>query len=198
MSVSLPNLPDLVQVSARLVDFQSVLTPILGGPVQTIQRLGARFAVDVTLPPLEPADAAKFLAARMKARAENDTLTLAWPQAEIWSVIGGSPVVNGAGQAGARLNISGLTANQVVPAGRFFSFQAGGRHYLHMTTLQVTANGAGQVQLHVAPLLRVSPPAGAALNFSAPIVEGLLTGTLEWSLERLRWTSTAFTLSENA
>lgn len=198
MSVSLPNLPDLVQVSARLVDFQSVLTPILGGPVQTIQRLGARFAVDVTLPPLEPADAAKFLAARMKARAENDTLTLAWPQAEIWSVIGGSPVVNGAGQAGARLNISGLTANQVVPAGRFFSFQAGGRHYLHMTTLQVTANGAGQVQLHVAPLLRVSPPAGAPLNFSAPIVEGLLTGTLEWSLERLRWTSTAFTLSENA
>jgi hypothetical protein len=198
MSVSLPNLPDLVQVSARLVDFQSVLTPILGGPVQTIQRLGARFAVDVTLPPLEPADAGKFLAARMKARAENDTLTLAWPQAEIWSVIGGSPVVNGAGQAGARLNISGLTANQVVPAGRFFSFQAGGRHYLHMTTLQVTANGAGQVQLHVAPLLRVSPPAGAPLNFSAPIVEGLLTGTLEWSLERLRWTSTAFTLSENA
>jgi hypothetical protein len=154
--------------------------------------------VDVTLPPLEPADAGKFLAARMKARAENDTLTLAWPQAEIWSVIGGSPVVNGAGQAGARLNISGLTANQVVPAGRFFSFQAGGRHYLHMTTLQVTANGAGQVQLHVAPLLRVSPPAGAPLNFSAPIVEGLLTGTLEWSLERLRWTSTAFTLSENA
>lgn len=198
MSVSLPNLPDLVQVSARLVDFQSVLTPILGGPVQTIQRLGARFAVDVTLPPLEPADAGKFLAARMKARAENDTLTLAWPQAEIWSVIGGSPVVNGAGQAGARLNISGLTANQVIPAGRFFSFQAGGRHYLHMTTLQVTANGAGQVQLHVAPLLRVSPPAGAPLNFSAPIVEGLLTGTLEWSLERLRWTSTAFTLSENA
>jgi hypothetical protein len=198
MSVSLPNLPDLVQVSARLVDFQSVLTPILGGPVQTIQRLGARFAVDVTLPPLEPADAAKFLAARMKARAENDTLTLAWPQAEIWSVIGGSPVVNGAGQSGARLSISGLTANQVIPAGRFFSFQAGGRHYLHMTTLQVTANGAGQVQLHVAPLLRVSPPAGAALNFSAPVVEGLLTGTLEWSLERLRWTSTAFTLSENA
>ncbi len=198
MSVSLPNLPDLVQVSARLVDFQSVLTPILGGPVQTIQRLGARFAVDVTLPPLEPADAGKFLAARMKARAENDTLTLAWPQAEIWSVIGGSPVVNGAGQAGARLNISGLTANQVIPAGRFFSFQAGGRHYLHMTTLQVNANGAGQVQLHVAPLLRVSPPAGAPLNFSAPIVEGLLTGTLEWSLERLRWTSTAFTLSENA
>jgi hypothetical protein len=198
MSVSLPNLPDLVQVSARLVDFQSVLTPILGGPVQTIQRLGARFAVDVTLPPLEPADAGKFLAARMKARAENDTLTLAWPQAEIWSVIGGSPVVNGAGQSGARLNISGLTANQVIPAGRFFSFVAGGRSYLHMTTLQVTANGAGQVQLHVAPLLRVSPPAGAALNFSAPIVEGLLTGTLEWSLERLRWTSTAFTLSENA
>jgi hypothetical protein len=40
MSVSLPNLPDLVQVSARLVDFQSVLTPILGGPVQTIRTVG--------------------------------------------------------------------------------------------------------------------------------------------------------------
>lgn len=198
MSVSLPSLPDLAQVSARLVDFQSVLTPILGGPVQTIQRLGARFAVDVTLPPLEPVDASKFLAARMKARAENDTLTLAWPQAEVWSVIAGSPVVNGAGQAGARLNISGLTAGQTVPAGRFFSFAAGGRNYLHVTTQEVTASGSGLVQLHVAPLLRVSPPNGAALNFSAPVVEGLLTGTVEWSLERLRWTSTAFTLAENA
>jgi hypothetical protein len=198
MSVSLPSLPDLAQVSARLVDFQSVLTPILGGPVQTIQRLGARFAVDVTLPPLEPVDAASFLAARMKARAENETLTLAWPQAEVWSVIAGSPVVNGAGQAGARLNISGLTAGQTVPAGRFFSFQAGGRHYLHVTTQAVTANGSGQVQLHVAPLLRASPANGAALNFSAPVVEGLLTGNVEWTLERLRWTSTAFTLAENA
>jgi len=198
MSVSLPSLPDLAQVSARLVDYQSVLTPILGGPVQTIQRLGARFAVDVMLPPLEPVDAATFLAARMKARAENDTLTLAWPQAEIWSVIGGSPVVNGAGQAGARLNISGLSAGQTIPAGRFFSFQAGGRHYLHMTTLAVTANGSGQVQLHVAPLLRAAPANAAALNFSAPVVEGLLTGPVEWSLDRLRWTSTSFTLSENA
>ena len=198
MSVSLPSLPDLAQVSARLVDFQSVLTPILGGPVQTIQRLGARFAVDVTLPPLEPVDAASFLAARLKARAENETLTLAWPQAEIWSVIGGSPVVNGAGQAGARLNISGLTAGQTVPAGRVFSIEAGGRHYLHVTTQVVTANGSGQVQLHVSPLLRVSPPNGAALNFTAPVVEGLLTGNVEWTLERLRWTSTAFTLAENA
>ena len=198
MSVSLPALPDLAQVSARLVDFQSVLTPILGGPVQTIQRLGARFAVDVMLPPLEPVDAATFLAARMKARAENDTLTLAWPQAEVWSVIGGSPVVNGAGQAGARLHISGLSAGQTIPAGRFFSFVAGGRNYLHMTTLAVTANGSGQVQLHVAPLLRAAPANAAAHNFSAPIVEGLLTGPVEWSLERLRWTSTAFTLSENA
>lgn len=198
MSVAIPSLPDLAQVSARLVDFQSVLTPILGGPVQTIQRLGARFAVDVTLPPLEPKDAAAFLAARMKARAENDTLTLAWPQAEIWSAIGGAPVVNGAGQSGARLNISGLPAGQVIPAGRFFSFQAGGRYFLHVTTLQVTANGAGQAQLHVAPLLRASPVNGAAINFTAPVVEGLLTGAVEWSLERLRWTSTAFTLSENA
>ena len=198
MSVSLPSLPDLAQVSARLVDFQSVLTPILGGPVQTIQRLGARFAVDVMLPPLEPVDAATFLAARMKARAENDTLTLAWPQAEVWSVIGGSPVVNGASQAGARLNISGLSAGQTLPAGRFFSFSSGGCNYLHMTTLAVTANGSGQVQLHVAPLLRAAPANAAALNFSAPIVEGLLTGPVEWSLERLRWTSTSFTLSENA
>ncbi len=198
MSVSLPSLPDLAQVSARLVDFQSVLTPTLGGPVQTIQRLGARFAVDVSLPPLEPVDAASFLAARMKARAENETLTLAWPQAEVWSVIAGSPVVNGAGQAGARLNIAGLTSGQTVPAGRFFSFEAGGRHYLHVTTQAVTASPSGQVQLHVAPLLRATPANGAALNFSAPVVEGLLTGNVEWTLERLRWTSTAFTLSENA
>ena len=198
MAVALPTLSDLAEVKPRLLDNAAVLTPALGGPVQRVARLGSRFSVDVTLPPLVAADAGPWLAAVMKSRTEAATLTLTMPQAAPLTSLGASPVVNGASQTGARLNASGFNANQVIPAGRFFSFNTGSRTYLHMTTLQVTANGAGQVQLHIAPMLRVSPANALALEFTSPTIEGFLDGnSSDWSLERMLWTSTGFTLTEN-
>ena len=198
MAVAFPTLSDLADIKARLLDNAAVLTPALGGPSQRIARLGARFAVDLTLPPLVAKDAGPWLAAVMKARTENATLTLAMPQAAPLTSLGASTRVNGAGQAGSRLNATGFNASQVIPAGRFFSFNTGTRTYLHMTTAEVTASGGGTVQLHLAPMLRVSPADALALDFATPTIEGFLDGSsADWSLERMLWTGTAFTLTEN-
>lgn len=198
MSVALPALPNLAEVHPRFQDNSAVLTPALGGPVQQIARLGSRFAVDIVLPALTVDQARPWIAARLKARTEAQTLTLEWPQAGPAEAVGGDPVVNGAGQAGARLNVSGLPSGAVVPAQTFFSFSSGGRSYLHATTADATANGAGEVQLHIAPMLRASPADETALEFAAPVIEGFIDGSsVDWNLERLLWTTTAFTLTEN-
>jgi hypothetical protein len=195
-AIALPALPDLAQVRPRLIDNSAMLVPILGGAQQLIARLGSRFALDVQLPPLEPVDARGFIAARLRSKTEARTLTIAWPQ-PLGTALG-TPTVNGAGQLGASLAVHGLPASVTIPALTPFSFTAGGRSYLHLTTSDVTASGGGGATLPIAPMLRKSPADATALIFAAPVLEGFLEGnTVEWSLERLRWASSSFTLAEN-
>lgn len=198
MSVALPVLPNLAEVHPRLLDNSAVLTPALGGPVQQISRLGSRYAVEVVLPSLTVDQARPWIAARLKAKTEAATVRLEWPQAGPAEAVGGNPAVNGAGQAGARLNVSGLPSGAVIPAQTFFSFVSGARSYLHATTAAATANGSGEVQLHIAPILRASPADETALEFEAPVIEGFIDGSsTDWTVERLLWTTTSFTLTEN-
>jgi len=71
------------------------------------------------------------------------------------------------------------------------SFLAGGRNYLHkVTSVEVDA-------LFVAPALRVVLPAGTALDFITPKLEGFPDETA-WSLEYFRFVGHQFTLTENA
>lgn len=195
MAVALPAVPKEAGLAQRLLDFGAMMKPPLGGAGQYVARLGARFALDVELPVLDDAWARLWIAARMKAKAEGATLTLAWPQVAAPAM--GAPTVSGAGQAGTVLNVAGLTAGVVVPPMMFFSFIANGRHYLHATTSQVVASGGGTAALTIAPMLRYAPPNAAALEFAAPVIEGYIEGDTDWTLERLIWRKTSFTLSEN-
>lgn len=197
MAVALPTLTKASTFSQRLIDFGAKLTPTLGGPSQYIGRLGNRFAVDVHTPPLDQVGASALLAARIAAVTAADTVTLSWPQPAFEGALG-TPQVDGAGQLGSTLNAKAMTVGAVIPAFTFFSFVAGGRHYLHVTTEEATVDGAGKAALPIGPLLRASPANNAALEFAAPVIEGLLDdSTVAWTLERLRAYGTSFTLVEN-
>lgn len=180
MPIDLPALPRQATLEVRLQDFGGDLTPVLGGPVQRLSRLGSRLAVEVTLPTLDLACARTWIAARMRAKAEGQTLRLTLRQ------LGGSPAdraaVSGVGTSVAVGSAAGIEV------GHLFSFVVGGVSYLH----QVTAISGGN--LSVAPMLRASP-AGQTLNFVAPRIEGLVDGG-EWSLERLRFVGQRFSLAE--
>ncbi len=198
MTVMLPPVLASFQVKPRLIDFGAMLTPQLGGPSQYVGRLGARYAVDVAIPALGVDCAARWNAARIKARTIGDTLSMVWPQPQRIG-LPGAAVVNGANQAGASLAIRGLAPGQVIKPWSFFSVFANWRNYLYTTTDQAVADGAGNATLSIGPMLRWPPADAAAVNFTAPIIEGFLDGnTVEWTLEQLRWAGAAFTLTENA
>lgn len=193
MAVALPTLPTIWEAKPRLVQFNTMLTPTLGGPEQRVQRMGTRFAVDITLPALNPTSARSVLAAVLKAQSLGSTVTVAWPQLSFATAIG-TPLVNGASQTGSSLVIDGLTPSVTIPAGVFFSVTVSGRSYLYAVTDAVTANGSGQATLSIAPMLRASPADNAALSFATPTIEGFLPDSAaSWSLEML--TSSSFTLS---
>ena len=180
MAIDLPVLSRQATVELRLIDFGGDLTPILGGPVQRILRLGSRLAADVTLPTMDAACGRAWIAARMRAKAEGHMLRLGLKQ------LGVAPASRAASSgAGAEIVVASAAGVEV---GHLFSFIVAGVSYLHQVT------DISGTTLSVAPMLRADP-GGQTLNFQSPVIEGLVDGAT-WSVERLRFIGQRFTLAE--
>jgi hypothetical protein len=196
MPVQFPALPRTVEPVWRVIDNNGNLTPITGGgSAQRILRPG-RFAMSAQVPALKADCADTWLAASLQHVTEGGTVRMPIPLTRTEGLPAGA-TVDGAGQAGALLGIKGLAAGQVIRPFTPFSFISGGVSYLHRTTTQAIANGAGKVVLTLGPFLRVSPADNLALNFSAPLIEGDLdAGGLEWTESRLMTIGFSFTITE--
>jgi hypothetical protein len=184
--IQLPTLPRGTTVNPKLVRYGGDLVSSLGGPTQRITRPGTRYAADIGLPTLDPDCAAKWLAVPLQADTAGDTVGLVMPQTivDMRNLTG----VAGTGTAGtATITLTG----SVPVVGAWFSFQAGGRHYLHMVT-----GAAGNV-ITVTPLLRAALSA-TPLEFVAPILEGFTDNAPAWGVEFFRFVSHSFTITENA
>lgn len=195
MPVELPTSPQPAGASPRLVDYGGDLTPFLGGSVQRIERLGSRWALDVTMPPMTPEVARVWIARLVKAK--RSSAVLAWPQPGIEIGDEGAPRVNGAGQGGTFLSVDGLPPSKAVKEGWFFSLIAGGRRYVHQMSGDVNASAAGAAVLPLEPMLRISPADNAVLEIALPKIEGLVQGSeLGWTIELAGTVGLSFTLVE--
>ncbi|EBA3774827.1 hypothetical protein AUR71_25765, partial [Salmonella enterica] len=77
----------------------------------------------------------------------------------------GSPVVNGANQTGTELQMSGWTPGVVVlERGDYITVN----DELKMVTADVTSTSTGTATVTFAPMLRWSPPDGAAIEVAKP------------------------------
>lgn len=186
MTVAFPALPRGTVVSPHLVRVGGDLVSALGGPTQRITRLGSRYAASVELPTLDPVCAGRWLACPLQAEAMGDTLSLAMPQMlDVSSMFG----LAGTGSAGSPTVVyTGATP----AAGMWFSFQAGGRHYLHLVT---SVDAAGR-KATVAPLLRKAL-SNTPMEFAKPVLEGFVDDTV-WSVEFFRFVGHKFTITESA
>lgn len=183
MSIALPLSPEPSDATPSYLDYGGTLRPIFGGAIQKLTRLGDRFAVEVTLPPLEYADLGMLWIARL-IRAQREGAIMPWPQPGFSTGTPGNAVANGAGQAGSLLSMRGLAAGYTVKEGQYFSIIHGGRRYLHQSADTIAANGAGQIRLPIAPMLRINPQDGAVVEIAKPMIEGILDGdTRSWKLD---------------
>lgn len=169
MTVTLPEtMPRTVEWTA--VDFGGVQRGAVGGAAQRVNRLGNRWSVTVTLPPMAVRDAAEWSA----------DLTAGLRAGVLWRIrqklVTGAPgnvLVAGAGQGGTSLIVDGMTVGHAWKKGQMLSILTGGRRYVH----QLSAAGAtssGSATLPVEPPLRVSPADNAVVEMAKPWIEGLL------------------------
>jgi hypothetical protein len=178
------ELPDWAVPSAATpgyIDFGGFLTPGLGGAVQRLDRMGNRFKLAVSFPPMPSKDRGRILIGRV-IRGKTEGLRMEVPLLSFKPGSPGSPKVNGAGQSGRSLVVDGLTPNYTVREGQWLSILHDDRHYLHNVDAEVTANGSGQATLSISPMLRIEPDDNDEVHLARPMIEGFIMGE-EWRWE---------------
>lgn len=196
MSIALPTAPQPASATPRLLDFGTVLTPPQGGPMQRLNRIGNRFALEVVLPTLTPDQRLVWVSRLLRGMTEG--VLLPFPQPGTDPGVPGAPAVNGGGQTGSAIALRGLAAGYVIREGQALSIIFAGRRYLHIATADVTVvGGAGTVP--ITPMLRISPNDGAPVEITTPMIEGLLSGNdLPWQLRTDHNADITFVVTEAA
>lgn len=196
--LELPTTPQPADVTASLLDYGMVLRPASGAPALRVNRGGSRYSVQVTMPAMKADIARQFLSRLQSAKREG--LRIPYPLLGVSQGSPGSPVVNGTDSAGTTLKLRGLTVGYTVKEGYWLSVtNASGVSFLHNVRATVVVAAGGTVNLTVEPPLRSVFLDGAVVRLAAPVVEGIVTSDVSWSLPSDGIVSgLAFTIEEAA
>jgi hypothetical protein len=189
-AVTLPTAVAQAEAQVRYLDWGGDLEPSLGGPVQHIDRLGSRHAVDFTLPPIGSATAAMQWCQRLK-RAKSLGAVMKFPQVGFTMGSSGSPTISGAHSATATaINLSGLSGGYT--EGQYISIIHAGRRYLY----SFDNTGSSLTSVAISPMLRTALSNGDTVELVA-MIEGRLVGNeVGWNVSRARTYGLAFTIEE--
>ena len=146
--ITLPATPGYQTSSFSLMTNTQRFVSPLDGTSQTRELPGAKWRGTYTLPPMPRAVAAPWLAALAKLRGGANRFKEGDPDCRTArGVATGTPLVNGAAQAGASLITDGWTAGQtgILLAGDYIEFTNGnGNAELHLVVADTNSDGAGQ------------------------------------------------------
>lgn len=197
MSIALPTYPAPNGAQPLLRDFGGVLTPFLGGPEQRINRLGTRFGIRVTMPPMRGEGARQFVSRLLRGRQEG--VLLPWPLLDFDPGSPGAPLVS-ATASGTALPVKGLAPGYTVREGQFLSIVHAGQRYVHMSTGDVTASGGGSANLSIFPTLRLTMSTNDVIELEQPIIEGLVSpgDELGWQMDLAHTIGLSFSVMERA
>lgn len=196
MAVTLPTTPGPRSITPRLVSRRRDLEPTFNGPTSRIRRIGSRWAIDFDFPPMTYSDAMEWVA--KLTSAEGDTVLIAVPQPGFDTGAPGLPLVNGAGQLGSSLALDAFTPSHVVRAGQWFNLTVSSQRYLYQVAAETVATTGGvMAALPINPMIRRSAGDNTAVDFSAPMIEGFLTGNEGgWTVDVARTVGLSFTVTE--
>lgn len=160
-----PSAPARIVIGALDVVGQSQSPFTLASQVHRHQ--GQMWTATVVLPGMLRDTAEPWIAFLLALRGRFGTFRMGDPTRESpRGAGGGTPVVDGAGQTGETLAVTGapLSITGWLKAGDYI--QVG--DYLHRTLTDTDTDGSGDATLDIWPRLRVSPSNGATVTLSRP------------------------------
>lgn len=157
---------------------------------QVVSYGGQAWEADITLPPMVRDDAEEWVSFLVQLKGIEGTFLLGDPSGATprgsASTTPGTPVVNGAGQIGAVLNISGApaSASNYLKAGDYIQLGSGSGAKLHKVLKNVDTNASGEAALDIYPSMRSSPSADAPAN---SVVVSNAKGLFRLSSNETQW-----------
>ena len=178
--IIIPDKPASRVDAPRLIDFGGFLTPSGGGPLQRLNRMGNRYAVTVTMPPMRGREARVFMNRLIRGKSEG--ARMAWPMDGFdpgtpHLSIGTPVTVDGAGQAGRQLALRSVAPRYAFREGQPVSLEVDGQHYLDFIAAPAIVAADGRVTVTLSQMLRVEPPDGAIFHITRPMIEGFIVGS---------------------
>lgn len=154
---------------------------------QVMVHPGRRWEVDVTLPPMKHADARQWLAWLAKLDGSLNTFTMGDPLgATARGSAGGTPLVAGASQTGASLDVDGctLSATGWLLEGDYIQIGTGEDARLYMVTADVNSDGAGAATIPIWPEITTAPADNASVIASNTVGAFRLASSVStWSAD---------------
>ena len=195
--ITLPSFPGPSDATPALIDFGVTLRPATGGPVQKIARAGSRYRVEFTFPPMKPCDARTFISRLIEAKRVGE-LIMPFPLLGLDQGSPGTPVVDGAGQAGTTLNIRNARPGHTFFEGFWIHIvDSEGDRYLHNVRDDAIVDAAGLASLRIEPPLRYPFVDGATIEAWKPEVQGFIDGgEWTWSVAAASIVGLSFTIEE--
>lgn len=190
MALSLPTWPGPSRMTPRPIYARNELIPSYGGPESRLIRPGTRWAWDVEYPAMSYVESLAF----DDILSERDTLIMEILQPGLNTGSPGSPVVDGANQAGLILKLRTMTPGYSFVKGQWVTVPVSDQLYAYKTSAAAVVGSDGRVNLPLRTMLRMPPANGAVVDVAQPRAEGFVTPaddafTIETDgLVRLRFT----------
>lgn len=172
--IELPAWASPASASVMPEDYGFLQRGSIGAATQRINRKGNRYNISMTYGPFPPEQGNLFVSRLLQARSEG--LRIPYPLL-VSQGNAGSPTVDGAGQQGTSLNITGLTRDYAIREGYRLSIEnASGRHYVHTVKTGDIADALGEATIVLTEQLRHAFADGDTIHLSKPMIEGYPEG----------------------
>lgn len=153
---------------------------------QVYQYDGARWEMDITLPPLSYVEARQWEAFILSLRGMSGTFIMGNPLHDGPQGTATTVLLNG--QATVRstsISVDGASSGQTLKAGDYFQLGSGLDAHIHQVVQDATFNGSGQATLDIEPPLRTTYANNTALDLTLPKgVWRLASNDIGWSVDQ--------------
>ena len=170
--LSLPTVAGIAQIRISARNAVAVSSSPFTYKQQVMQHQGARWEAEITLPPMQRADAEEWISFLFALQGQYGTFLLgdplgATPRGSA-ATTPGTPLVNGAGQTGSTLAIDGLpiSATNYLRAGDYIQLGSASSSRLYKVLENASSNASGEATPSIWPPLRESPSDNAAVTVS--------------------------------
>lgn len=168
MPVMLPQRPPAKQ-SWKVLSSSNTLSPAFGGNELELQRKGARYEFSFDYGEMDYLEALDW--ADLEVQGETVVAPISQPGLDTGEP--GSPVVDGGGQIGSILKISGLVSGYLIRKGQFLTvFDSAQQRFVYRARAAVAADANGKADVPLYFLLRSPHAAGSVVEIKEPKVEG--------------------------